>query len=189
MLLTLMRLKLGLELRDLTFRFGISPATVSHVFRTWVKFLAKQLSVIDRWLSRSAIEGAMPAGFRELYPSTRIIIDVTKLKIQKLLSLTLQVTTYPCYKSSNTAKFLIAIVPNGMITYVSKGYPGCISDYQIMALCKDLVEKLDSGDMVMADCGFKVKEILHLVGTQLNVPPGTKKDAQMSWQSHRFAFM
>ena len=46
MLLTLMKLKLGLINEDLAFRFMVSVGTVSSVFITWVKLMSKELLVL-----------------------------------------------------------------------------------------------------------------------------------------------
>ena len=40
--LVLVRLRLGLLEKDLAYRFGISPATVSQIWKTWMNFLYLQ---------------------------------------------------------------------------------------------------------------------------------------------------
>ena len=40
-LLVLMKLRLGLMVKDLAFRFQVSPGKVSQIFITWIEFLSK----------------------------------------------------------------------------------------------------------------------------------------------------
>ena len=45
--LTLVKLKLNLKLKDLAFRFGISPSIVSRYINTWICFLYHHLKEVD----------------------------------------------------------------------------------------------------------------------------------------------
>ena len=45
--LTLVKLKLNLKVKDLAFRFGISPSVVSRYINTWICFLYHHLKEID----------------------------------------------------------------------------------------------------------------------------------------------
>ena len=47
--LTLVRLRLGLTVWDLAFRFKISQSTVSSVVNTWIPFLAKEFACFITW--------------------------------------------------------------------------------------------------------------------------------------------
>ncbi|PFX31700.1 hypothetical protein AWC38_SpisGene3455 [Stylophora pistillata] len=67
-LITLMKLKLGLINEDLAFRFMVSSATVSSVFRTWIKLMCKELSVLIIWPSKQQVKSTLPACFKKLYP-------------------------------------------------------------------------------------------------------------------------
>ena len=46
LLLTLMKLKLGLFTLDLGFRFHVSTITVSSIFITWVKLMSREMSAL-----------------------------------------------------------------------------------------------------------------------------------------------
>ena len=58
-LLVLMKLRLGLMLKDLVFRFQVSPGKVSQIFITWIKFLSKELSVLIIWPEAAPKWGAL----------------------------------------------------------------------------------------------------------------------------------
>lgn len=59
-------------------------------------------------------------------------------------------------------------MPNGVITFVSDLYGGGTSDKAITADC-GLLQHLQPGDMVIADKGFTIRDILP-EGVSLNIP-------------------
>ena len=66
----------------------------------------------------------MPRAFKDLYPTTRVIIDCTELYVQTPSSLLLQSQLYSSYKSNTTLKGLMGMAPHGAVTFVSslKGF-------------------------------------------------------------------
>ncbi|KAJ8930652.1 hypothetical protein NQ314_016567 [Rhamnusium bicolor] len=84
-------------------------------------------------------------------------------------SMTAQKATYSAYKHKNTWKALIGVAPNGVVTFVSDLYPGSTSDKKIVQHCKTL-EQMETGDLILADKGFLLKDILP-PGVNLNIPP------------------
>ena len=70
-----------------------------------------------------------------------------------------QSQTYSQYKSHNTAKGLVGISPSGMITFISHLYGGHVSDKAITQSC-GLIDLLEAGDVVMADKGFDIQDLL-----------------------------
>ena len=77
---------------------------------------------------------------------------------------------FSSYKNHNTYKALIGISPSGAITFVSKLFPGSISDKQL-TLKSGILDLLEPGDSVMADKGFDIEEYLIPLGVKLNIPP------------------
>lgn len=73
----------------------------------------------------------MPASFKEMYPSTRVIIDCTEIFIEMPSSFRSQSATYSNYKHHNTAKGLIGISPSAAVSFVSDLYAGRSSDKEI----------------------------------------------------------
>ena len=76
------RLKLGLFVLDLAQRFESHVASVSRKITTWANFLYFFLGNQPIWPTRECINELMPASFKELYPSTRVIIDCTEIYAQ-----------------------------------------------------------------------------------------------------------
>ena len=56
------------------------------------------------------------------------------------------------------------------INFISRLYSGCISDKEITRKC-GFIEALDPGDLVMADKGFNIQDLLVLQHVRLIAPP------------------
>ena len=89
-----------------------------------------------------------------------------------------QSQTWSEYKHHNTWKALVGISPTGAITFVSKLWPGRVSDNEI-TIKSGLISLLEPGDNVMADCSFDIADILP-VGVTLNIPPFKGSRAQLT---------
>ena len=124
--LVLTRLRLGSLEQDLAERFRVSTATISRICTTWIKFLDKQLRPLITWPSRTLIDKHMPSQFRELYPTTRVILDCTEIFTEKPSSLPVQSAMYSTYKHHNTFKGLVGISPVGAITFISELYAALV---------------------------------------------------------------
>ena len=132
----------------------------------------------------------MPKCFRDLYPTTRVIIDVTEVYIEKPSLLDLQQMTFSSYKNNNTFKGLVGISPSGAITFVSSLFSGSISDKELTRQSR-LLPLLEKGDSIMADRGFDIEADLIPLGVKLNIPPFLKGKSQLSEkeivETHRIA--
>ena len=113
--LTLVKLKLNLKLKDLAYRFGISPSQTSRYITTWICFLYHQLKEINWMPTVNQVLGTLPAAFQENYPTTYALIDGSEVFIETPSDLSIQSSTWSQYKHHNTVKFLVACTPNGAI--------------------------------------------------------------------------
>lgn len=173
-LLTLMRLRLGLLCEDLARRFGVSVSAVSKVFTRVVKKLEEIMKDVVVWLPRSVLRDTMPQSFvRSGHGKTTCIFDCTEVSLQRPKKLMARAQTYSPYKGSNTMKFLTVIAPNGLIMFVSAAYGGRASDKFITRTC-GVEDYLCPGDTIMADRGFKLDPHLEVQGISMNVPAFTK---------------
>lgn len=155
----LIRLRVGITFQDVGRRFQISTQLASAIFSSWINIMAEHLTSCVMWLPRDTIRRTLPSSFLETYPGTTCIIDCSEIFIQRPFSLKASAKTWSTYKSHNTAKFLIAIAPNGFIMYVSPLYGGRASDNFITKSC-GFLNYLLPGDEVMADRGFTIAEDL-----------------------------
>ena len=69
-LLTLMKLKPGLQNQDLAIRFQIAVSTVSKLFITWINLIYAKLGSLKVFPKRELIQANMTSDFKEKYPST-----------------------------------------------------------------------------------------------------------------------
>lgn len=172
----LVKIKLGLFQQDIACRFNVSQSTVSRIVKTWANFMYFQLSLIPIWPSRDKVNTFMPDCFKELCPSTRVILDCTEVKIQTLSALSLNSEFYSHYKGTTTLKGLIGISPSGCVTFVSSLFAGSISDQNITRQ-SGILPLIQPGDSVMADKGFLIEQMLAEREARLNIPPFlTKRD-------------
>ena len=123
----------------------------------------------------------LPPAFREKYPTTFAIIDGSEVFIETPSDLQLQSSTWSSYKNHNTAKFLIACTPNGVVCYISPLYVGSISDVELTRV-SGFIQKLEgkNGISIMADRGFTIKDQLQAIGIDLNIPPFLHGREQLS---------
>ena len=177
--IVLVRLRLGLFERDIGYRFGISQSTVSRILTTWIYFIYLLLQSIPLWPSRAMINVDMPDCFKTMYPSTRVILDATEIRVEKPSLPQLQQVTFSNYKNTNTYKALVGISPSGVITFISKLYAGSISDKELTRN-SGILDLLEPGDSVMADRGFDIQDDLALLGVRLNIPPFLKGKSQLT---------
>ena len=112
----------------------------------------------------------MPDCFKFDYPFTRVILDCTKIFIEKPSCFRAQSATHSSYKSHNTAKGLVGISPQRAVTFVSDLFGGLASDRQIVA-SSGILDLLEPGDSVMADRGFEIQDLLVSKKASLNISP------------------
>uniref|UniRef100_A0A0K8RD06 DDE Tnp4 domain-containing protein n=1 Tax=Ixodes ricinus TaxID=34613 RepID=A0A0K8RD06_IXORI len=86
-----------------------------------------------------------------------------EMKLQNIL--------YSPYKRSTTLKGLVGVAPNGVVTYVSKLYPGSNTDKDIVKDCGVLKQLVTKGNLsTLTDKGFLIRDLLP-PGVSRNIPP------------------
>ena len=106
--MTLVKLKLDLNICDIAMHFQVSSSTVSRYIITWICFLYHELSEINWFSSKEQIAGTLPFAFRERYPTTVSIIDASEIFVETPSDLVLQSIAWSSYKHRNTFKFLVS---------------------------------------------------------------------------------
>lgn len=171
LLITLMKLRHNFPHFDLATRFKCSSSTITNITITWINVLHNVLFLkcMSKIPSRQKNQTCLPNCFKP-FSNCRIIIDCTEIYTSvSRQSMNVQRDTFSSYKHRNTWKILIGISPNGVVTFVSSLFPGSTSD-KVITLKSGLLEQLVSGDLVLADKGFLIKDILP-PGVSLNLPP------------------
>ena len=172
-ILVLMKLRLGLTLAFLGSLFLVSSSTASQVFNTWIKFLAQELKCLIRWPDLQAVRTNIPDSLKNKYNNLRCTVDCTEIFIERPRHLRLQAQTWSEYKRHNTVKFLVAIAPNGLISFLSDVWGGRATDVQITRE-SGFLNLIDPGDLILADRGFIIKEDLLVRQAKLEIPPPSK---------------
>ena len=96
--LTLVKLRLNLKVKDLAFRFGLSPGRISCYLTTWICFLYQHLSELDWMPTVQQVSGTLPSAFKDEYASTYAIIDGSEMFLE-----THQIYTCNPQRGANTS--------------------------------------------------------------------------------------
>ena len=168
-IMTLMRLRLNLNVGYLAHCFNVHVSTVSRVFHNVINILdSKLVPALIHWPEREALRLTLPNCFRCSFPKCVCIIDCFELFIEKPSDLKARAQTYSNYKSHNTIKYLIGITPQGTISFISKGWGGRASD-KCVTENSGFLSKLLPGDVVLADRGFDIADLLGLYADLLGL--------------------
>ena len=73
----------------------------------------------------------------------------------------------------------IGVAPSGAAVFVSNLYEGSIGDKEI-TVNSGFLDKIEKDDLVLADRGFLIEELLREKGAFLNLPPFRKGKAKFS---------
>ena len=73
---------------------------------------------------------------------------------------------------------MVGIAPNGAVNFLSYGWGGRVSDREI-TLKSSFMDKLQPGDLVLADRGFNIEFDLASRGATLKIPSFTKGKRQL----------
>jgi len=148
------------------------------MFTTWIVLMEKELEPLNPFPSRDITSLTLPAAFSK-FQNIRCIIDCTELFIERASNLAGQSLTFSNYKHHTTVKFLVGIVPTGAICYVSQAWGGRVSDRCITEE-SGFLDFICKGDLVMADKGFTIGDLLAKKAAFLQIPPFLANKGQFS---------
>ena len=158
--LSLVKLRLNSRLHELAFHAGVSTSTVSRILRKWFTAMDIRLSHLIRWPERDELQATMPLCFvRSFGKKVAVIIDCFEIFIDRPSGLMARAQTWSSYKHHNTVKILLGTTPQGSVCFVSKAWGGRVSD-KYLTEHSSFCQNLRPGDVVLADRGFDVSEII-----------------------------
>lgn len=168
--ITLMKLRQNYTNLHLAKLFLCSVGTISNVVTTFIHVLHSILfkDLMTSIPSREKNALCAPSSFSG-YTSCRIVIDCTDLEIAAPKLMSIQNATYSSYRGMNSFKVIVGVAPNAVITYISKLYPGSISDKEIVQQ-SGFLNNMSTGDLILADKGFLIQDIVPN-GVSVNIPP------------------
>lgn len=191
LLLTLMRLRLDLRNQDLAYRFGVKIGTVTRTVHRMVNIMSSTLvPTAVFWPSRAELRKNLPAALRSSHPDCAVIIDCFTVPFeepvsrgtqqqqqQRLLPASQEAgTTY------NVLKYLIGVAPQGVVTFVSRGVLGNVSDKSLAEGCGFLC-KLLPGDVVLASRDLDIGESVAARGALFRIAGSYQGEAYGSLES------
>ena len=144
----------------------IEQTLVRKIFTTYIQLMYKIFRDMQTVMfpERVHFRRFIPKVFKAM-KNIHCIRDCTEFRIECSRNFARQGNTFSSYKHSNTFKCLIAVTPNGGACFVSDLFEGDKDDVQIFKGC---------GDVVMADRGFMVRELLNPRQVTLKIPSFSK---------------
>ncbi|XP_034231500.1 uncharacterized protein LOC117639733 [Thrips palmi] len=169
--MTLIRLRRGIPLRDLSFVCGMSLGFASECVYTWIRLMSLTAQKLEAAMCLSAADQTenKPKCFKP-FPNLKMIIDSTEFKVETPSNFEQQANLFSFYKKTTTAKVLIGISCYGGISFISEAFEGSISDKQIV-LKSGLMDLLSPNDAIMADRGFDMEAEFAAAEVDLIMPP------------------
>ncbi|XP_073670948.1 uncharacterized protein [Paramisgurnus dabryanus] len=178
-LMTLMRLRLGLPIQLLGRLFQVHRTTASEAFHHTLSVMYSRLSPLVYWPSRESLLTSMPHQFVESFGKhVAAIVDCFEVFIEKPSNVLARAQTFSQYKHAYTMKYLIVITPQGVISFISEGWGGRASDKHITEE-SGFLNKLLPGDIVLADRGFNIRESVGMMCAEVKIPTFTRGRAQL----------
>ena len=146
----------------------------------WIKQLDVRLKGLIFLPDRDALQKTMPECFRVSSESkVAVVIDCFEVFIELPSNLKARASTWSNYKHHNTVKVLLGITPQGVVSYVSECWGGRVSDVHLTEHC-GILKKLTPGDIVLADRGFNIADLVGTMQAKLHIPAFTKGKSQLS---------
>lgn len=130
--LVLKKIRMNLSFAALEYEFGVTESQLSRVFNEYIHEIAYYLNQLITCPSRKNILMNLPIPFRYRFSNVHHIIDCFEIEIEKPSNALHQALTWSDYKKCNTAKYLIAVTPDGIAIHISKGACGRGTDMAIV---------------------------------------------------------
>ena len=143
------------------------------------KFNFKELRYLIIWPSKGQAFATLPEAFKKLYPKVRLIIGCTEVYLETTSSFKVQANLWSDYKHHCISKFLVAITPNGAISWISSTY-GCSTSDVYIVRNSGYLDMLEPYDTVIADREFKIETDLTIKICYLAILPSAAKGTQMT---------
>ena len=179
LLLVLMKLRLNIPHTDIAYRFGVSIYFVSNTIDAALPKIAEKMRFLVHWPKKDDILRSRPQCFKDTFPKCVSVIDCTEVFIECPANFTARSATYSNYKHTNTNKFLVRITPCGSVSFVSRAFDGRTSD-KVITNKSGYLDKIEHGDVVLADRGFLIRDELASRGAELLIPAFLKGKHQLS---------
>lgn len=180
--MTLTKLRLNPPLSSLAYDYNVSVTTVSNYFHRTLYIIYECCKWAIEPTTKAILVKHTPDKFVIQFGSRRVyIIDCFEIFCQTPSKLKAASGHYSNYKKHETIKFLIAIHPDSTIAFISAGFAGRCSDREIFRQ-SNLIDLIEEDDVVLADKGFDIADLVTSKKSSLNIPNFLRKKKQFSLQ-------
>ena len=183
--ITLVRLRRGFTIQTMAILMStpqrtLDETTIRKIFTTFIQLMYKIFRDMESVMfpSRNVLRRYLPKVFKNM-KNIRCTVDCTEFAVQTSRNFARQGNTYSSYKHTNTFKCLIAVSPNGSACFVSDLYEGDIGDVELFQNC-GILKHINPGDIILADRGFTVQELLNPLRAHLKIPAFLKGRKNLS---------
>ena len=181
----LLRLKRGFTVKTLAALLStperkIEPSHVRKIFTTFIQLMYVTFRDMQNFMfpQRTQLSKFLPKVFKTM-KKIRCIVDCTEFRVECSRNFARQGNTFSSYKHTNTFKCLIAVTPNGGACFISDLFEGDIDDVRIFEE-SGIMKHLKPYDLVLADRGFTVRELLNPLQVELKIPAFLKGRKSLS---------
>lgn len=180
LVMTLVRLRQGTPLWELSLRWGICERIMGEIFVTMIQLLYNKFLLTAKATFPSRDKLTYPPSFKNKFlKNCRAVIDCTEFKCQSTLNYEAQGNLYSTYKHHTTVKVLIGVSPTGAMVFCSRAFEGAISD-KVIVKKSGFLNEINAGDVIMADKGFTIWHELAEKNATLLIPPFAEKGKKLS---------
>lgn len=178
-ILTLMKLRLGLQFTDLAYRFDVSKQTASRAFYSCINTMYFKMKGMVYRPPKEEVAKTMPDCFKNNFgDQVAHIIDCVELFIEAPYHFDTRIQCWSEYKHHYTLKYLVSITPQGLFEFISKGYGGRANDMLVTTNC-GFLDILEPNDLVLADKGFNMQDVFKMRCVNLEIPAFVCKKQQL----------
>ena len=179
--LTLLRIRRGYSLTDMSYQFQMGNSYLGNMFVTWVQLLFKKFDAMRPIMfAPQAHHVPVPPAFQnKLLSKVRVVIDGVEFPIESSADYKQQGNLYSTYKSRTTVKVLTGVAPCGALMFASDAFEGSISDRDI-TIKSGFLDYIVPGDVVLADRGFTIHDLLAEKNATLIIPPFLQGQANLT---------
>ena len=162
LLMFFLKIHLNLFDEDIGYRFDVHLSTISRNFHRVLYIRFVKTSPLIKWPERDVLRETMPMSFRKFFKKCCVIIDCTEIFMEQPTDLLVRAQVWSNYKHHSTIKFLIDILPQGTISFLSPCVRGRMSDKEITEQSGLLQHLLPGNYMITVLCCHTCTERLLL---------------------------
>lgn len=179
-IMTLRKLRRNTPFTELADEYSVCTTTASKYFHKTLLVLNENLKYALELPSREVSIRHNPRIFQEFYGSRRVfVLDCFEVVSETPQETRAAIAHHSAYKMNQTTKFMIAMHSNGSVAFISHAYAGRCSDRFIIGDC-GFLNILQCNDVVLADKGFDINDLVTAKGATLNIPTFLRKNTQLN---------